>query len=221
MRIRFHIVRRHCISQWMRRALTLMADNYFAQGEYVEAVHWYEKTIDFIESTEVEFFYKESNGETLSSSQVITGNEAPRPYVNIIQGYIECKDFIRAMAYYQLAVKKWPYHDELFKLKRIMDSFIRAEGENEGIKSKIEAILQEKEHREQELKEKVNQFNEWAVSLLKLQGRCEEYLDFNSEEDWKVIERQMHEIAQKMLEDAGRTVSYRISMFSSVIDFAA
>ena len=177
----------------------LMAENKFAKGEYENSIEWYRKTIMFLENSPTSFSFEDLNEKVISD--LFNKEEMfQRAYIAIIQAYIECKELISAKAYFDIAIKKWPYNDELFKLNKILNSLISLKDENDRIKRKIESIKHEWNENEKVLKSKVNQLKEWAIALLRLQNRCEDYLNFNSEEDWKVIERQMHEIAEKMFE---------------------
>lgn len=180
----------------------LTADNNFALGEYTESINWYKKAIQFIEAGETFFIYDEPNETLSSSSSLIEKEEVHKgAYISIIQASIESKDFILANVYYNLAVEKWPYDNQLFKFKKNIDSMIQAEEEKEEVKQKMEVIHREREQLEKTFNEKINKVKEWAVSLLKLQNRCKEYVNIDSEDDWKIIERQMVEIAHKMVEE--------------------
>ena len=185
----------------------LMAENKFAKGEYENSIEWYRKTIMFLENSPTSFSFEDLNQKVISD--LFNKEEMfQRAYIAIIQAYIECRELITAKAYFDIAIKKWPYNDELFKLNKILNSLISLEDENDQIKRKIESIKHEWNENEKVLKSKVNQVKEWAIALLRLQNRCEDYLNFDSEEDWKVIERQMHEIAEKMFETENNNINY-------------
>lgn len=187
----------------------LIAENKFALGEYEESIYWYKNTIQFLESGVTSFIFEDPK-ESLSSSLVDIEEIFQRAYIAIIQAYIECKDVVNATAYYKIAEDKWKYNDELFKLHKLIKTFKVMEEENEEVKNNIKSLKNEWEQNKLSLESKVNQVKNWAISLLKLQNRCDDFLNFNSEEDWKVIERQMHEIAQHMIkeEDLNSSMDY-------------
>jgi tetratricopeptide (TPR) repeat protein len=183
------------------QSLYLMAENLYYLGKYKEALDYYKKAVSFLDvNNKLLLEFTDGNNQELRSN--IFGKEKTIRdiYVGLIQCYIALEDYISAKAASTYIKEKWEFDDELNKISNNIDLFLnKQESQNQVIK-KLSELNRDIELQKQNFEKEILDVKEWAIRLIKLQGRCfdkENNINLN-EADWRVIMKQMHEIAIEM-----------------------
>jgi hypothetical protein len=122
-------------------------------------------------------------------------------YIGLIHCYIALKDYESAKAATQLALQEWPYEDELVKLNQNINVFLDHQIKENEVQLLVSKLEQELNEQKEKHKREINEVREWALNLIKLQNRYtkNEETILESEEDWRVILKEMHNIAIAMI----------------------
>lgn len=188
----------------------LMGECLFAKKEYQESVHWYKKALSFMEESEGTFSFSDERMKFVSIS-IDSRQTLKTIYLNLIHAFLVTGDYLSARAYYDIACTKFPYDHDVRKLLFTINSLESKTYKIEEINSKVQAINNELTEQKRLLQERTQSVKEWALELIKLQNRCvdDDVLLIKSEDDWKVIEDQMLEIANAMKSARNYGIDYQ------------
>ncbi|HFJ9472421.1 tetratricopeptide repeat protein [Bacillus cereus group sp. MYBKT111-2] len=185
--------------------LFVKAEILYSKQMYEEALILYKKAMAFIDDGNNHLEFVDGDSQRIFSFSLNQDEEKSKIYVGIIHCYIALKDYLSAKAFIQLGLKKWPYEDELIKMDKNVDMLMEHRLIERDIQSKMQTLLKDVEKLKDIHKNEIAEVREWALKLLKLQSRCtkDDEIILESEEDWRVILKQMHEIALTMKENKG------------------
>jgi tetratricopeptide (TPR) repeat protein len=185
------------------QSLYIAAENYYYLGKYKEALSYYKNAVSFlnlVDNHKVSF--TDANNQELVSSVFNSEKTTRDIYIGLIQCYIAMEDYISAKAATSLIKEKWLYDDELIKIEKNIELFLSKQKVENEIKQKVTELNAEIEQQRKAYEKEISEVRDWALNLIKLQNRCvKENDEINlNEADWRVIMKQMHEIALEMRE---------------------
>ncbi|NHM34062.1 tetratricopeptide repeat protein [Neobacillus terrae] len=183
-------------------SLFVKAEILYSKQLYEEALIHYKKSMAFIDDGNNNLEFVDGNNDSVFSFSWDQDQGRRKIYVGTINCYIALNDYLSAKAFVQLGLQEWPYEDELIRMDKNIDALMEHRSAQEDIQTKMETLLNELKELKDTHKNEMNEVREWASKLLKLQSRCtkKEEIILESEEDWRAILRQMHEVALAMKE---------------------
>ncbi|MEH6988402.1 tetratricopeptide repeat protein [Cytobacillus firmus] len=180
--------------------LFVKAEILFAERKYTAALKDYKMALAFIDQGQAIFEFIDGDQIPVFSFTFDQDEGKIRILVGIINCYIALNEHLNAKAYAQIATKEFPYNDELTKLNTQIDAFSIKKIKEDELLCKIKFLEKELCNLKEGHQREINEVREWALRLLHIQSRCvrENEIILDSEEDWRAILKQMHEIALAM-----------------------
>jgi tetratricopeptide (TPR) repeat protein len=189
------------------QCLLLKAECLYLLENYEEATVYYKKALSIIEEDTI-LEFAEPSGETRKSYIFNSKLTKKDIYINLIHGYIAAEEYVSAKAVVNLALGQYPNESQMKKLDRNIDSFIKLESNQEKIKQKTKELEDDLIHQKRKLNEEKHEIREWAINLLKLQNSQINGNDVESEDDWRSVVKQLHDIAIIMKESVAHKADY-------------
>jgi tetratricopeptide (TPR) repeat protein len=180
--------------------LYITAENYFHLGLYEDALNYYKKAVSFIVDGGPLVEFKDGNNQQIVSNTLNTQVSEKKLYLGLIQCYITIEDYVSAKAVTLLIKNKWEYDDELIRLNRTIDLFLNKQSKENEVTDAIAKLHEELKYQKRKFEKELSEERDWSLKLMKLQNRLmneNEKVDLN-EADWRVIMKQMHDIATEM-----------------------
>lgn len=186
----------------------LKAEILFQSKKYEEALTYYIKAMQFLNSANEIHYFEDADGINTGSINIDLDNAKKMIYVGLANCYIALGEFVKAKSITESIKSDWPFDDELARLERNIEVLLNQSISMDEVKKETEQLKQLLSEQAFKYEKDIEELKGWALKIFRLQS---EYIDGEQvidEDDWQAIMEEMHNIALDMKKEKNGSVRY-------------